>query len=104
KSERRLVHGIAEVADENSRKQHARRAEPDAANLQASKRHAEHAHAREGDDRVRGRLRLVEVLKPAHLNCYPMGAAAFTPALGRLRRFSSERCPAVAAGRLSTGD
>ena len=62
-----MIHRLAEMPDEDPREQHARRAEPDAAKLQAPERHAEHANAREHGDRMRDRLRLVELLEPGHL-------------------------------------
>ena len=65
--ERVMIHRLAEMPDENPRKQHARRAEPDAAKLQTPERHPHHAHEREHADGVRDRLRFVEFEEPAHV-------------------------------------
>ena len=97
--ERVMIHRLAEMPDENPREQHARRAEPDAAKLQAPERHAEHANAREHGDRMRDRLRLVEMSKPVHLSCYPISAAFFTSALapveaGAMTHGAVRRCSA----------
>src|SRR4030095_15880982 len=81
--ERVMIHRVAEVPDENSREQHARRAQPDAANFEAPKRHAEHANQRERAARVRHRLRLVKLLEPVHPgSCY--GLALKTAIVTRL--------------------
>src|SRR5205085_11037760 len=64
--ERVMIHRVPEMPDENSRKQHSSRPEPDATNLQASERHPHHAHKRQHPHRVRDRLRFVEFEEPAH--------------------------------------
>ena len=64
--QRVMIDRLAEVPDEDARKQHARRAEADAAKLQAPERHAEHANDGNYADRVRDRLRLVQLEEPVH--------------------------------------
>jgi hypothetical protein len=51
--ERRLVDGLAEVPGDEAREEDAGRAEPDAADLDATERHAGAAHERDHADRVR---------------------------------------------------
>jgi hypothetical protein len=64
--ERVVVQFGAEVSDEDSCKEHARRAEPDATEFQAAERHAHHAHEGEHTDGVRNGLSFVELEEPAH--------------------------------------
>ena len=64
--ERVMIDRLAEMPDEDAREKHARRAEPDAAELQTAERHPHHAHEREHADGVRDGLRFVEFEEPAH--------------------------------------
>ena len=66
KIEHVMVNRLAEVPDEDAREEHTRCAEADTAELQASQRHAHHAHQRQHADGVRDGLRMMEIEEPAH--------------------------------------
>jgi hypothetical protein len=71
--ERVMIHRVAEMPDENPSEEDARRAEPDAAELQTPERHPQHANAREHRDRMRDRLCFVEMFEPVHSSSCPAG-------------------------------
>ena len=64
--ERVMIDRLAEMPDENAREEHARRAEPDAAELQTPERHPHHAHEGEHADGMRDGLRFVKFEEPVH--------------------------------------
>ena len=70
---------IAEMSDDNPGEKHAGGAQADAAEFQTAQRHSEHTDKGERADRVRDRLRLVQLEEPVMPQA--TGAAAFTSAL-----------------------
>ena len=64
--QRVIIDRLAEMPDENAGKEHAGRAEPNAAKLEAAERHAHHAYERQHAHGVRDRLRFVKFEEPAH--------------------------------------
>ena len=90
--ERVVIDRFAEVPDEDPREQHARRAEPDAAELQAPERHAQHAHEREHADGVRDGLRFVKLEEPVHRVTRCSERARLSPRRSRRRRRSRSSC------------
>ena len=61
-----MIDRFAEVAHEDTSKEHARRAESNTLYLHASERHPHHTNEREHADSVRNRLRLMQLEEPVH--------------------------------------
>ena len=61
-----LVHRIAEMSDDNPGEKHASGAQANAAEFQTAQRHSEYTNKGERADRVRDRLRFVELEEPVH--------------------------------------
>jgi hypothetical protein len=78
--ERVMIDRFAEVSGEDARKEHPRRTQTDAPELQASQRHPHHANEGEYADGMRDGLRLVKVEEPAHVS------------LGRIKMRPLPRC------------
>ena len=88
--ERVMIDRFAEMPDENAREEHARRAEPDAAELQTPERHPHHTHEGEHADGVRDGLRFVELEEP--VSCVRPRAPRLSPRRSRLQRRSRSFC------------
>ena len=61
-----VIDGFSEVPDKDAGKEHARRAEADAAKLHTPQRHAHHANDGNYAESVRDGLRLVQLEEPVH--------------------------------------
>jgi hypothetical protein len=88
--ERVMIHIFAEVTDQNAREKHPRRAEADAAKLDAAQRHAQHAYEGEHANSEGDRLGLVQLEEPSH-RVRPQ-AQRLSPRRSRPRRRSRSSC------------